>query len=111
MTAAIIGWESESPVPNGHRFNDYLNARDGRLYMEKLDLSGLFHEPSDIQTGTALQHNVFRPFFYADTACFSCQSVSHVFPVQSKHARLFIVADKQTAERLNPWTRKPETNF
>jgi arginine decarboxylase len=37
----VIGWEAESPVPN-HRFNEYLNARQGRLYYEDLDLAQLF---------------------------------------------------------------------
>jgi arginine decarboxylase len=40
MTHPVIGWESESPVPN-HVFNDFLSARDGRLYFEDLDLAQL----------------------------------------------------------------------
>jgi arginine decarboxylase len=41
MSHPVIGWEQESPVPN-HVFNDYLSARDGRLYFEDLDLAQLF---------------------------------------------------------------------
>ena len=42
MTHPIIGWEQESPVPEGHQFNDYLNARNGRLHFEDLDLAQFF---------------------------------------------------------------------
>ncbi|MBL7064075.1 MAG: arginine decarboxylase [Anaerolineae bacterium] len=38
----VIGWERETAVPNYHHFNDYLSARDGRLYFEDLDLAQLF---------------------------------------------------------------------
>lgn len=38
----VIGWESEAPVPEGHRFNRYLQARHGRLYLDGLDLTSLF---------------------------------------------------------------------
>lgn len=41
MTHSIIGWESETPVPN-HIFNDYLSAREGHLYFDDLDLAQLF---------------------------------------------------------------------
>ena len=41
MSHPVIGWEQETPVPN-HTFNDYLSARDGRLYYEDLDLAQLF---------------------------------------------------------------------
>jgi arginine decarboxylase len=41
MSHPVIGWEQETPVPN-HTFNDYLSARDGRLYYEDLDLTQLF---------------------------------------------------------------------
>ncbi|RMD52099.1 MAG: arginine decarboxylase [Candidatus Thermofonsia bacterium] len=37
----VIGWESTSPVPEGHQFNDYLNVRNGRLFYEDLDLANL----------------------------------------------------------------------
>jgi arginine decarboxylase len=47
MSAAIIGWESEAPVPDGHFFNEYLNVRGGRLFMEDLDLAGLLLDPPD----------------------------------------------------------------
>ncbi len=41
MSRPIIGWEQEKPVPN-HSFNRYLHARDGRLFLEDLDLLQLF---------------------------------------------------------------------
>jgi arginine decarboxylase len=41
MTHPVIGWERETPVPN-HAFNDFLSAREGRLYFEDLDLAQLF---------------------------------------------------------------------
>jgi arginine decarboxylase len=37
----VIGWEEEVPVPN-QAFNDYLIARNGRLYFEDLDLAQIF---------------------------------------------------------------------
>jgi len=42
MTHPIIGWESQDPVPDGHQFNDYLRAQDGRLHLRNLDLADLF---------------------------------------------------------------------
>ncbi|MEA3396018.1 MAG: hypothetical protein U9R05_00970, partial [Chloroflexota bacterium] len=42
MTHPVIGWERETPVPTHHIFNDYLSARDGRLYFQDLDLAQLF---------------------------------------------------------------------
>jgi arginine decarboxylase len=41
MTHPVISWEREEPAPN-HAFNDYLSSRDGRLYLEDLDLAQLF---------------------------------------------------------------------
>jgi len=41
MTRPIVGWEQEKPVPD-HVFNDYLSSRNGRLFLEDLDLAGLF---------------------------------------------------------------------
>lgn len=38
----IVGWEKETPVPDQYQFNAYLNARNGRLFMEDLDLFNLF---------------------------------------------------------------------
>jgi arginine decarboxylase len=40
MPHPIIGWERETPVPN-HTFNDFLSAREGRLYFNGLDLAQL----------------------------------------------------------------------
>ncbi|MFQ5577688.1 MAG: hypothetical protein ACE5G8_11965, partial [Anaerolineae bacterium] len=42
MARQIIGWQKETPVPDGYRFNDFLSARNGRLYFEDLDLAQLF---------------------------------------------------------------------
>lgn len=44
----IIGWESEAPIPNGTRFNDYLHVENGRLYLEKLELAALFSDKSEL---------------------------------------------------------------
>jgi arginine decarboxylase len=38
----VIGWEQTSPVPDNHQFNDYLSVRQGRLFMEDIDLTRLF---------------------------------------------------------------------
>ncbi|PID85780.1 MAG: arginine decarboxylase [Chloroflexi bacterium] len=43
---AIIGWESSEPVPENHQFNHYLQAKNGRLHFEDLDLANLFLEGS-----------------------------------------------------------------
>jgi len=45
----VIGWESEAPIPNGYRFNEYLHAKNGRLYLENLDLAALFTAESDVE--------------------------------------------------------------
>ena len=37
----VIGWEKETPVPDGHQFNDYLRVKQGRLHLEELDLAQL----------------------------------------------------------------------
>jgi arginine decarboxylase len=42
MTLPVIGWERETPVPDGHSFNDFLSVEAGRLHFEALDLAGLF---------------------------------------------------------------------
>lgn len=36
---AVIGWELENPVPEGYRFNDYLQVRHGRLHLSDVDLT------------------------------------------------------------------------
>lgn len=41
----IIGWESEEPIPNNYVFNDYLTSRNGRLFMEELDVAQLLVGP------------------------------------------------------------------
>lgn len=58
MTQAIIGWEAEIPVPAGHRFNDYLREKNGRLHLHTprsdntLDLADLFL--GDVGVGRSL---------------------------------------------------------
>lgn len=42
MTRPVIGWEKETPVPDGHHFNDYLAVQNGRLHLNQLDLTNLF---------------------------------------------------------------------
>lgn len=49
MTQAIIGWEQETPVPHGYEFNDYLLVKNGRLYLDGLDLTQLFQGDSQDQ--------------------------------------------------------------
>ena len=41
-TGPVIGWEKQTPVPDGYQFNDYLHVQNGHLYMEDLDLAALF---------------------------------------------------------------------
>ena len=41
MRAPVIGWEQKEPIAT-HNFNDYLHAREGRLFYEGLDLAQLF---------------------------------------------------------------------
>lgn len=38
----VIGWEKTAPVPEGHQFNAFLSARNGRLFFEELDLTNIF---------------------------------------------------------------------
>lgn len=47
MASAVIGWEQESPVPDGHKFNSYLEARKGRLQMDGLDLAQFFLDEAE----------------------------------------------------------------
>ncbi len=42
--APSIGWEETTPVPDGYAFNDYLQANDGRLFMDGLDLAQLLSD-------------------------------------------------------------------
>ncbi|MCA9922753.1 MAG: hypothetical protein KC421_10285 [Anaerolineales bacterium] len=42
MTHPVIGWEKQTPVPDGYQFNRYLQNRNGRLFLEDLDLTQLF---------------------------------------------------------------------
>ncbi len=48
MSTPIIGWERDSAATN-HAFNDYLTSRDGRLFMDGLDLTQLFLGDSEDQ--------------------------------------------------------------
>ena len=47
--APITGWELETPVPNGYRFNSYLNARDGELFLEDLNLTQVLDNGPEIE--------------------------------------------------------------
>ena len=38
----IIGWEQETAVPDGHQFNRYLQAHNGHLHLDGLDLAQFF---------------------------------------------------------------------
>ncbi len=49
MSRPVVGWEAETPVPNQHTFNSFLNARNGRLFLEDLDLAQLILGGSDDQ--------------------------------------------------------------
>lgn len=42
MTRPIIGWEQETPVPNNHAFNQYLENHNGELHFGGLELEQLF---------------------------------------------------------------------
>jgi arginine decarboxylase len=44
LPPAVIGWEQNTPVPDGYEFNDYLRAEDGRLQMDGLDLAQLLQD-------------------------------------------------------------------
>jgi arginine decarboxylase len=41
-TGPVIGWEEQTPVPDGYQFNDFLHAQDGHLFLKELDLAQLF---------------------------------------------------------------------
>lgn len=41
---AVVGWEQELPVPDGYQFNSYLMARNGRLFLEEIDLIRLLDD-------------------------------------------------------------------
>jgi arginine decarboxylase len=44
----VIGWEQESPVPDGYRFNSLLQANGSRLYFDNLDLTQILADGSQI---------------------------------------------------------------
>lgn len=44
MSSPVVGWENKSAIPS-HQFNSYLNARQGHLYYDDLDLARLFVGP------------------------------------------------------------------
>lgn len=44
MAIKHIGWQKETPVPDGHRFTQYLSMKHGRLYLDGLDLNSLLIE-------------------------------------------------------------------
>ena len=47
FVANRIGWESATPVPDGHRFNRFLKAAGGRLQAHGLDFAAFF-EPGRV---------------------------------------------------------------
>jgi arginine decarboxylase len=49
-THPIIGWEHPHPVPDGHRFNSYLHAQNGRLHLNNIDLYSLTQPGSPAET-------------------------------------------------------------
>ena len=51
-TDPVVGWEKNSPVPEGHQFNRYLSARNGRLHLDGLDLVELLMGDSPIGNDT-----------------------------------------------------------
>ncbi len=53
MGNVVIGWEQESPVPAGQRFNSYLQAQDGRLAIDGFDLAQLFLDGDRNEVGRA----------------------------------------------------------
>ncbi|HIP70703.1 MAG TPA: hypothetical protein EYH05_04835, partial [Anaerolineae bacterium] len=48
-THPVVGWEAETPVPDSHTFNSYLQVQDGRLHLDGLDLTQLFFDKPDEQ--------------------------------------------------------------
>lgn len=53
MGNVVIGWERESPVPEGHKFNSYLHAQGGRLHIDGLDMAQLFLDGHNNELGRA----------------------------------------------------------
>ncbi|MCA9937897.1 MAG: hypothetical protein KC418_04605 [Anaerolineales bacterium] len=53
MTHPIIGWERETPVPDGHRFNDYLHVVQGELHFGGVNLAQLFLKDRNAVEGPA----------------------------------------------------------
>lgn len=51
MSHFVIGWEQESPVPDGYRFNSYLHVRQGELHFGGLNLAQLFLAEGDAIEG------------------------------------------------------------
>ncbi len=53
MTHPIIGWEQETPIPDGYRFNDYLHVVQGELHFGGLNLAQLFLKDKNAIDGPA----------------------------------------------------------
>lgn len=49
MTHPVVGWEQNTPVPEAHQFNRYLHEKNGRLFLEDLDLAQLFLDQQNDQ--------------------------------------------------------------
>ena len=45
----VIGWEKDTPVPEGYQFNRYLSAKNGRLHLDTLDLAELLLGNSPVE--------------------------------------------------------------
>jgi arginine decarboxylase len=45
----ICGWEAESAVPDRHRFNSYLQVKNGELYLEDLNLAQVLDNGPEIE--------------------------------------------------------------
>ncbi len=45
----VSGWEMETPVPNGYRFNSYLNVKKGALFFEDLNLPQVLDNGPEIE--------------------------------------------------------------
>lgn len=51
MSHSVIGWEQESPVADGYRFNSYLHVRQGQLHIGGFNLGQLFVAEEDALEG------------------------------------------------------------
>ena len=45
----VVGWEQMSAVPDGHRFNSFLKVKDGKLFLEDLNLTQVLDYGQEVQ--------------------------------------------------------------